>query len=177
MKHLCLQVRHINVPICADYEVQHGCRQSMGQYTLSGVVHRAETPILKVIFISQSVKGASRPSVHSPGWQVEKPPGTDWMNEARMSRKAYSGTWIRLSYSDVYCSMLTRCQRASQLSVGSIYLMWAQSCISSKYFFSLKKKPKQISLYGERCWNRVCHWNRKQQCFPPAAEPQSAWAD
>lgn len=94
MKHLCLQVTHINVPISADYEVQHGCRQSMGQYTLSGVVHRADTPVLKVIFISHSVKGASRPSAHSPAWQVEKPPCTDWMNEARMSRKAYSGTWI-----------------------------------------------------------------------------------
>lgn len=120
-------------------------------YTLSGVVHRADTPVLKVIFISHSVKGASRPSVHSPVWQVDEWEwrGVDRMNEARMGRKAYSGTWIGLSYSDVYCSMLTRCQRASQLSVGSIYLMWAQSCISSKYFFSRKNKTKtNLSLRG-----------------------------
>lgn len=108
------------------------------------------------------------------GKNLQAPIG--WMRYGWAAKRILE-TWIGLSYSDVYCSMLTRCQQASQLSVGSIYLMWAQSCISSKYFFPRKKKQKQISLYGERCWNRVCHWNRKQQCFPPAAEPQSAWAD
>lgn len=39
-----------------------------------------------------------------------------------------------------------------------------------------QRKKKSLST-GKHCWNRVCHWNRKQQRSPPAAEPQSAWAD